>query len=95
MYKRQDGSGTSPWIAQFLPSLLVILREGMEAILVVAAVLALIGGAIELAQSTFFIDRTGEWIDWQIDLFAITIGLVVVRLWRGRKEQGTPTGESR
>ena len=40
-----DGSGTSPWIAQFLPSLLVILREGMEAILVVAAVLAYLAKA--------------------------------------------------
>ena len=40
-----EGSGTSPWIAQFLPSLLVILREGMEAILVVAAVLAYLAKA--------------------------------------------------
>ena len=40
-----DDSGTSPWIAQFLPSLLVILREGMEAILVVAAVLAYLAKA--------------------------------------------------
>ena len=40
-----DSSGTSPWIAQFLPSLLVILREGMEAILVVAAVLAYLAKA--------------------------------------------------
>ncbi|WP_442984251.1 FTR1 family iron permease [Schaalia sp. ZJ405] len=31
---------TSPWLTGFLPSLAVILREGMEAILVVAAVLA-------------------------------------------------------
>ena len=31
---------TSPWLSGFLPALLVILREGMEAILVVAAVLA-------------------------------------------------------
>ena len=43
--KTADGSGTSPWIAQFLPSLLVILREGMEAILVVAAVLAYLAKA--------------------------------------------------
>ena len=40
-----SGSSTSPWIAQFLPSLLVILREGMEAILVVAAVLAYLAKA--------------------------------------------------
>ena len=43
--KTTDSSGTSPWIAQFLPSLLVILREGMEAILVVAAVLAYLAKA--------------------------------------------------
>ena len=43
--KTADTSGTSPWIAQFLPSLLVILREGMEAILVVAAVLAYLAKA--------------------------------------------------
>ena len=43
--KTDEGSGTSPWIAQFLPSLLVILREGMEAILVVAAVLAYLAKA--------------------------------------------------
>ena len=43
--KTADSSGTSPWIAQFLPSLLVILREGMEAILVVAAVLAYLAKA--------------------------------------------------
>ncbi|WP_253953919.1 FTR1 family protein [Schaalia sp. 19OD2882] len=30
----------NPWLSGFLPSLLVILREGMEAILVVAAILA-------------------------------------------------------
>ena len=33
-------SATSPWLSGFLPSLLVILREGMEVILVVAAILA-------------------------------------------------------
>ena len=43
--KTADSSGASPWIAQFLPSLLVILREGMEAILVVAAVLAYLAKA--------------------------------------------------
>ena len=43
--KTSEGSGASPWIAQFLPSLLVILREGMEAILVVAAVLAYLAKA--------------------------------------------------
>ena len=43
--KTSEGSGTSPWVAQFLPSLLVILREGMEAILVVAAVLAYLAKA--------------------------------------------------
>ena len=40
-----SASTSSPWLAQFLPSLLVILREGMEAILVVAAVLAYLGKA--------------------------------------------------
>ena len=39
----ESSSASSPWLAQFLPSLLVILREGMEAILVVAAVLAYLG----------------------------------------------------
>ena len=43
--KATQDSGTSPWLAQFLPSLLVILREGMEAILVVAAVLAYLAKA--------------------------------------------------
>mgnify|MGYP002753618941 CR=1 FL=1 len=43
--KTAQDSGTSPWLAQFLPSLLVILREGMEAILVVAAVLAYLAKA--------------------------------------------------
>ena len=43
--KTTEGSTTSPWVAQFLPSLLVILREGMEAILVVAAVLAYLAKA--------------------------------------------------
>ena len=43
--KATAGSTTSPWVAQFLPSLLVILREGMEAILVVAAVLAYLAKA--------------------------------------------------
>ena len=43
--KATEGSTTSPWVAQFLPSLLVILREGMEAILVVAAVLAYLAKA--------------------------------------------------
>ena len=43
--KAAQDSGTSPWLAQFLPSLLVILREGMEAILVVAAVLAYLAKA--------------------------------------------------
>lgn len=43
--KSTEGSTTSPWVAQFLPSLLVILREGMEAILVVAAVLAYLAKA--------------------------------------------------
>ena len=43
--KAVQESGTSPWLAQFLPSLLVILREGMEAILVVAAVLAYLAKA--------------------------------------------------
>ena len=43
--KGTEGSTTSPWVAQFLPSLLVILREGMEAILVVAAVLAYLAKA--------------------------------------------------
>lgn len=33
-------SQNNPWLSGFLPSLLVILREGMEAILVMAAVLA-------------------------------------------------------
>lgn len=33
-------ASTSPWLSGFVPSLLVILREGMEAILVVAAILA-------------------------------------------------------
>ena len=42
---KSAASGSSPWIAQFLPSLLVILREGMEAILVVAAVLAYLSKA--------------------------------------------------
>lgn len=36
---------SSPWLTGFLPSLLVILREGMEAILVVAAILAYLGRA--------------------------------------------------
>lgn len=43
--KSAEDSGSSPWLAQFLPSLLVILREGMEAILVVAAVLAYLAKA--------------------------------------------------
>ena len=43
--KTAQDSGASPWLAQFLPSLLVILREGMEAILVVAAVLAYLAKA--------------------------------------------------
>ena len=34
---------TTPWLSAFVPALLVILREGMEAILVVAAVLAYLG----------------------------------------------------
>lgn len=37
--------GGSPWLSGFLPSLLVILREGMEAILVVAAILAYLSKA--------------------------------------------------
>ena len=41
----ESSSTSSPWLAQFLPSLLVILREGMEAILVVAAVLAYLAKA--------------------------------------------------
>jgi len=36
-------SQTTPWLSAFVPALLVILREGMEAILVVAAVLAYLG----------------------------------------------------
>ena len=43
--KSAEDSGSSPWLAQFLPSFLVILREGMEAILVVAAVLAYLAKA--------------------------------------------------
>lgn len=41
----EEASGGSPWLSGFLPSLLVILREGMEAILVVAAILAYLGRA--------------------------------------------------
>ena len=36
-------SQTTPWLTAFVPALFVILREGMEAILVVAAVLAYLG----------------------------------------------------
>ncbi|EPI0528115.1 hypothetical protein HNH88_002298, partial [Neisseria gonorrhoeae] len=38
-YVGEAAAPTSPWLSGFLPSLLVILREGMEAILVVAAIL--------------------------------------------------------
>ena len=44
-YVGEAAAPTSPWLSGFLPSLLVILREGMEAILVVAAILAYLGKA--------------------------------------------------
>ena len=44
-YVGEATAPTSPWLSGFLPSLLVILREGMEAILVVAAILAYLAKA--------------------------------------------------
>ena len=44
-YVGEAAAPTSPWLSGFLPSLLVILREGMEAILVVAAILAYLAKA--------------------------------------------------
>ena len=69
--KTAQDSGTSPWLAQFLPSLLVILREGMEAILVVAAVLAYLAKAGHK-------DKTGiVWGGVGLAL-AFSVGLAVV-----------------
>ena len=67
----ESSSESSPWLAQFLPSLLVILREGMEAILVVAAVLAYLAKAGHK-------DKTGiVWGGVGLAL-AFSVGLAVV-----------------
>mgnify|MGYP001721695051 CR=1 FL=1 len=67
----ESSSASSPWLAQFLPSLLVILREGMEAILVVAAVLAYLAKAGHK-------DKTGiVWGGVGLAL-AFSVGLAVV-----------------
>ncbi len=58
--KTSEGSGASPWIAQFLPSLLVILREGMEAILVVEGFAALFAVVMLIWVSNWMINKSSN-----------------------------------
>lgn len=43
------------------------------------------GGGIEIAQSwNMSAQRHGEWVDWYVDIAAVSIGIVLWALWRYR-----------
>lgn len=40
------------------------------------------GGCVEIAQNLWFYPRSAEWIDWFADILGVSIGLIVMSLFK-------------